>query len=502
MGNMNQPIISQQRLVAPRARKILFTLLVISVAVIIGLSAAQQPIFTIAGTLFVLLFFLILIWPEVSTLTVIFVIYTNAAAIAVQFHNVPYIVGAMVPLLLFIPLAQYLVVHRQKLVASPVLWLVLLFYYIQVVSAVFSKDIVLAFGNLTKQVTEGLILYFLITNTVRTSAALKRVIWVLLVAGALIGGLGFYQLVTESYDNNFGGFAQVSNAAFGTGVETIGGEVTQPRLAGSVGEQNRHAQVMLMLVPLGLFLIWGERSKLVRVLVAIATVLTLIGVITTFSRGAALGLVAMLVVMVLMRFIKPYQLAGIFIGAVLLLAAFPQYSTRILTLEGLVGLISDQSSISTITKPDSSLSNRTNTMLTAALVFADHPIIGVGPGMFPYYYQDYVKLLGVRIEVGNREAHDLYLGIAADLGITGLVTFLAILIMLLVNLNRTRIRWSRTQPTMSFIATGFFLSIVTYMVTGIGLHLAYPRFFWLIVALADVASRATATDDESGIVAH
>ena len=40
---------------------------------------------------------------------------------------------------------------------------------------------------------EGLLLYFLLTNVIRTPLMLKRVVWVLLISGALIGGLSLYQ---------------------------------------------------------------------------------------------------------------------------------------------------------------------------------------------------------------------------------------------------------------------------------------------------------------------
>jgi hypothetical protein len=38
------------------------------------------------------------------------------------------------------------------------------------------------------------------------------------------------------------------------------------------------------------------------------------------------------------------------------------------------------------------------------------------------------------------------------------------------------------------MATAFSLSVVTYMTTGIFLHLSYARYFWLIMALAGAAA--------------
>ena len=59
--------------------------------------------------------------------------------------------------------------------------------------------------------------------------------------------------------------------------------------------------------------------------------------------------------------------------------------------------------------------------------FKDHPIVGVGPGQFfRRYSQEYGNQLNLRFLATNRQAHNLYLAIAADTGILGLATFLAI----------------------------------------------------------------------------
>ena len=226
----------------------------------LGFVAAQQPLFALIGVALIPLVLAIVLIPDAPTLVVMAVIYSNAAVIAVQFHHVPLIIGAAVHGLLFIPLASYLIFRRQKFVATAALVPIIVFHLIQIFSTLFSKDIGIAFQNWIGYLTEGLFLYFIITNVVRTLATLQRVVWALLIVGGLIGALGFYQLMTETYNSNYGGFAQVSNAAFDTGETTLYGQVEQPRLAGTFGEVNRHAQTLLMLVP---FTIKAKSVKLV-----------------------------------------------------------------------------------------------------------------------------------------------------------------------------------------------------------------------------------------------
>jgi hypothetical protein len=56
--------------------------------------------------------------------------------------------------------------------------------------------------------------------------------------------------------------------------------------------------------------------------------------------------------------------------------------------------------------------------------------------------------------------------------------------MTLRYLARVRKRWIAEEPDLANMATAYMLSIVTYLTTGIFLHFAFIRYFWLIMALA------------------
>src|SRR5574341_1839246 len=75
-------------------------------------------------------------WGEIATLVVVFLLYSNAPAVAVQFHGVPFIVGAMVVLPLFIPLTYYVFLRREPLVVAPALPFVVLVRIVGTVSAI------------------------------------------------------------------------------------------------------------------------------------------------------------------------------------------------------------------------------------------------------------------------------------------------------------------------------------------------------------------------------
>ncbi len=477
----------------------------LGIALGLGLLAGNRPLLAVMVGVAALLALAILSLPDVATLVVLFILYTNAAVVAVRFHGVPTLVSAALPALLIIPLAYYIVVRRQKLIITPALPWLLVFLFVQMIGALFSKNPVVSLASLTSFLIEGLGLYFLLINVIRTSEMLRRVIWVLLIAGALLGSLSIYQEVTHTYNNNYGGFAQMSNGAFNTGGEDLYGEVTQRRLAGPLGDQNRYAQNMLMLVPLGLFRFWGERSKVLRLLAACTTSVIALGAVLTFSRGAAIAFVLVLAFMVLMRYIKPGQFLLILLGVGVLMQALPQYSARLTSLDTVFDAATNQGG-TTIQATDTSTQGRVTEMLTAAMVYADYPVIGVGPGMYRYYYQDYAERVGIRTQLAARQAHDLYLGLAAENGTLGLVAFGLIVFMTLRDLVRARRHWMQSQPAFVFLSTGFMLSVVSYLTTGIFLHFAYIRYFWLIMALAGaagyIAANSTeAADERKGVAA-
>ena len=474
---------------APELKWVLAIFIILLGAVTIGVVAAQQPLLAIAGGLGILLLIVLLKWPDAATLLVIFYIYTNVGPVAMQFHGVPSFIAMGFPVILTIPLVWYLLLRREKLIITPVFQMLLMFSVIYILGAAFSRDITLSLPRLIDYFFEGLLLYFLVTNVIRSPLMLKRVVWVLLISGALIGGLSLFQQVTHTFDNNYGGFAQTEiEFSFRTGVENLQGEVRQLRLAGSIGEKNRYAQNMLMLVPLGLFQLGIYSSKKLRILALVCTGLILVGGALSFSRGAAVGFVLMILIMVFLRYIKFYQLVLLFLGAMLVLWMFPQYSLRLTSLNVFSELASPGSG-PLLSGADGAIRGRATDMLSALLIFRDHPLIGVGPGLVQYYTQEYSRQVGIRYLTNNPQAHSLFPGIAAEAGILGLICFVLILFIPLRELVRARKQWIESHPDWSYLATGFFQVLICYMATGLFLHLSYMRFFYLMVALAVVASR-------------
>ncbi len=463
----------------------------------LGLASALGPAsLPLLAVVLIAMTLAMLVWPETATLTFILALYLNAPVVAISFYGVPSVVAAGSFLLLALPLTGYLL-RRQPIVIAPALPLMLLLLAVAIVSAVQSRSIGDAMSWISVYLTEGLLLFFLTTNVIRTPQTVIRVVWVLLVAGAIMGGLSIVQETTHTYSNAFGGFAQLDRRgqAAGSALDA------QPRLAGPIGEQNRYGQVLLVLIPLGIGFAVRRRRRRERLVAMAATALILGGMLLSYSRGAAVALAAVLVLMVLLRFVRLRQvlLVGAGVVVVALLVA-PGFFDRIASLQGLESLTSSSGD----TTADGSIQGRAALNLGALQAVIDHPVLGVGPGLFAADYSAaYANETGIHHFLTSSQfpAHNLYLGIAADLGLVGFAVFMAILLLTAWLLWGERRRWQAVRADYSFLATAMLLSLAAYAASGVFLHLAYERYFWFLVALANatvLVLRAAPLEPESG----
>ena len=89
--------------------------------------------------------------------------------------------------------------------------------------------------------------------------------------------------------------------------------------------------------------------------------------------------------------------------------------------------------------------------------------------------------------LATADAHSLYAEMSAELGSLGMLTFLAIFVVLLRQLARLRRRFSATRTDLADLATAFLLTLVSYLGTSVFLHLSFQRYLWLLIALASAA---------------
>lgn len=418
--------------------------------------------------------------PNVAIYLAMFLLYTNTPVIAKRFHGIPHPIVYSVPLLLLLPIAYRVLFRGQQIFFPRVTVWITLFLMVQTVGAFVSIDPPAAFESVLISITEGALLFLLIVNAVRTEQVLHGVVWAFLAGGAFLGAVSAHQYLTNSYDKNYGGFAQTEGKGFGVQGERV--KIIQNRAAGPLAVKNRYAQIMLMLFPLGLSQFCGERKALLKWLAIAATILIMIGWALTFSRGSAIAFALTVTVMVGLGHLRLRQLVIVGALAGVLLLALPQFRVRLASLETLPALLTGK--MTSANRPDGAVTGRVTEMLAAARVYVDHPIIGVGPSMFRNYSQEYGNVGGLKALETRREAHCLYAAVAAEFGTFGLIALFGGVFVTLRDLRRTCLACADSHPLLSRLATGFFLMIVVYLTTGIFEHFSFIRYFWTMMALA------------------
>ena len=460
----------------------------LAVAVAIGAVVSHAPLLGTAAILLAAGMAAITARPDLVTVVVVFLYYLDVPAVAVKAHGAPLVIGLVVPLLLTIPLAYHLY-RGARLVLTPAFLLLLLFLAAQTASALFSIEAAEATEEVKTFVIEGALLYFLVTNVIRTPETLRLAVWAVIVAGGLLGALSLFQEVTGTYSRPYGGFAQIPP-------EFFTGHASRARLAGPLGDPNYYAQILLAVLPLALFRMWDERSQALRLTALAGAGLATTGILLTYSRGAGLAFAVIFVLMVLLRYVKPRHVVFVAVGIAIALIAFPDYTERLRTVGEVSAATSEGGGDSAA---DESVRSRATEMMTAWLVFIDHPVLGVGPGVFGEYYLKYAERVGLEVreeakfgaragEAPERESHNMLLSIAAELGLVGLGLFLGIVFVTIRELARARKRWRHERPDIANMATGLMLAVAAYVTAGLFLTLAFERYFWLLLALAGAAA--------------
>lgn len=416
--------------------------------------------------------------------------YLNLPVLAAHNFHLPMAASAFA-LLLAGPCLMFLVAQRRPLVVTPALPLMIAYLTVLVISATLAGSSQRnAVTPIITFLSEGLLLYLLVTNAVRNPQHLRMVLWAVILAGAFMGLISVWQEATHAYGKSLGGLAQVDVTGFSVG----GGlsEHVRPRLAGPIGEKNRYAQILLVLLPIAAYRVRAERQRNLRVLAGACVVLILAGMVLTYSRGAAVALGITLVTVTVLGLISLRKMLALLLMAAALIALFaPNYVQRLQSLAGTDSALSQSPAV------DGAIQGRATENLAALYVFRDHPLFGVGPGQFfNRYSTDYGNELDMRFLKQNRRAHNLYLEIAADTGILGLAAFLAIVGATLVQLRRLGRFWRQRNPELAALADGMLVSLIAYMASAIFLQLAYQRYFWFLIALGNATiwiSQTTAT---------
>ena len=136
-------------------------------------------------------------------------------------------------------------------------------------------------------------------------------------------------------------------------------------------------------------------------------------------------------------------------------------------------------------------------MLASLYVFFDYPIFGVGQSQYTKMYSvKYMNISEIAFRKINepRRAHCLYTELAAETGIIGFAIFMAIVFSIMYKLLKMERHFRDNRPDLSNFAASLLLSILVYLGSAVFLHLAYQRYYWLLLGLAGAGIQIFASE--------
>jgi O-antigen ligase/polysaccharide polymerase Wzy-like membrane protein len=458
---------------------VLFLILGVAIGVV---SAEYTPILGIGIAVAVIVGMTGLLRPQLVTSVTAFLIYANLPVVATQYGIPPVIAGSAV-LLLGLPLLYYLLVQKEDIIINHGFVLMIIYLSITMISALFSADMLDSYERISTYVLEGMILYFLFINTIRTPKVLRAVLWAMIAAGILMGTISLFQEVTKTYDNDYWGMAQSKDSELSVSdADFFGDKDYTRRLAGPVGSKNRYAQVMLVLLPLAFVrILIPNENRLLRLVALYAVIPIIAGTLLTFSRGAGIAIVAVWFFFLIFRLIPIWRSILLGIGvAIIITIAMPSFAFRFVSVLDVFALFGDNIQ----EEADGAIRGRATVNLAGIYIWASSPWLGVGPGQSVNYVREVGNEVGFRWLTTNRRLHNMYVEELADTGVIGVSSFLLIILVTLKLLNDQRLAWRGRNDEYYYTIIGVMVAILAYMVSAVFLHLSYIRFFWMLMAVA------------------
>jgi putative inorganic carbon (hco3(-)) transporter len=324
---------------------------------------------------------------------------------------------------------------------------------------------------------------------VRDLDALRAAVGGIIVVGGAVAAVSVGQYATGSYGSTFFGLAHAARM-------NIVGELDDYRIAGTLEDPNFFAQMMAVVVPLGIERARNERRAGPRSLAVLCTALAGLAVVFTASRGGLIGLAVGVLLSLRLAGLRWRSLAALAVaGAVAGIVLFPNAARR-------VGELRDITEVSRSESADPALRGRTSEMLAAVLMFRDHPALGVGAGNYPHRYAEYALPLGLDTRE-ERSAHSMPLNVAAETGVVGVAALTAVLGLAFGRLaTARRLLAGAGQGTESELVAALRIALVVFLVCSVPLHLSYPRMLWVLVALACATTTVAAAAIPRASPAH
>jgi putative inorganic carbon (hco3(-)) transporter len=323
------------------------------------------------------------------------------------------------------------------------------------------------------ELLKALVIFFVVVNVLRTPQQLRFFLLVILVAFVIY-------------------------PARGTLINYVRGETLQGRAIWNKMYNNSNDLAAITLLMLGAALaIASVKTQDVRVRRAVAALVpvTLVIILLTQSRGVFLGLVVGFGPPLLARLMKRPSAAAPVLVVLAVIAALVPAATwhrlgSITSLSETVAKRDKEGPLSSETKYDqwasASARQRFDILKTGLHIAASHPVVGVGIGCYREANGRYAP------QLGERDAHNTYVSLAAEMGFPGLLLWLGMVTSVLLHVRRRRALLEADDRTIQIVWIE--RAVIGYLVAGFFGSYAGLTIFYLFLGILWAASNVLGSD--------
>jgi putative inorganic carbon (HCO3(-)) transporter len=343
-------------------------------------------------------------------------------------------------------------------------------------------------GGITAVLTEArrywlvIILFFLAQNLLREKRHFVEFGWVMTISLGLVGALVLFDQVQAYLQSG----APLEASQLHDNILDIGAK------AGEVAMQLTKG------IPFAFYLglTDTESRRTHRYLLVLCAILMILGAFSTLSINGFLGLGITIALMVLAIKNPTQRMRLAFLGMAII---------GIALISPLGGRLNEQRLALAEKDPIYWGTNRGLTWYGGLQAIRQEPWLGNGPGSdgvtaaaWPYIPFDMLKRM-VTNGTTTFIPHNIFLSVGAELGVPGLLAFLALLASVMLPMrHEIRRRWSGSKDTRTvYMGQAILIGLVALLTQGMALSVHLDKYLWLLLG-AGVAFTCMSRCSESG----
>lgn len=321
--------------------------------------------------------------------------------------------------------------------------LILLLVVTALLSIPFALDHSLAWGSFTEYL-KVVVMFIVMVNVVRTEKRLRALLLLALAAGCFLS-------IAATNDYRLGNLALEGRRVAGI----IGGIFENP---------NDLALHLVTMIPISVGLLFATRSLLKKAAYILCSLLMVIGVVVTFSRGGFIALVGSICFLI-------WKLTPRGRPVVVVLG--------LLTILAMVSIAPSAFRSRIATTQDESAMARFDDLKRSVFLMVRHPLLGIGMGNYSLY--------------SNRAkaTHNSYTQVGAELGIVAAICYLLFVVAPLKPLRAIEREnvGIKKKPRFYYLAIALQASLIGYMIASFFASVAYLWYVYYLVAYAVCLTR-------------